>query len=244
MAFLCRLTGRRGRAWYFVLYLLLLCAVEWACAAGWGAPAAMAAALASLEQSVRVQEAYVAEAQARYEKTRSFRHDLQNHLSVLDGLLRSGQIEEARGYLQKLEASSTALSPPCRTGDAAVDVVLGEKLELAGSRGIHAEAALRLPEGRAVDSFDLCVIFANALDNALRACGEAEGEPFLRVRGQRQGDFYRLEFENSCAAGPPPRAGMGLSNIRAVAEKYGGAVRFERAGGRFCLDVLLNISGP
>lgn len=199
------------------------------------------AALESLSQSVQAQRTYVAEAQARYEKTRSFRHDLRNHLSVLDGLLAAGRAEEARGYLQKLEASAGTLAPPCRTGDAAVDALLGEKLALAEARGIPAEVSLRLPEEG--DGFDLCVIFANALDNALRACEEAEGEPFLRVRGQRQGDFYRLEFENSCAPGPPPEPGTGLRNIRAAAEKYGGAAAWEKTGGRFRLDVLLNISG-
>lgn len=198
-------------------------------------------ALESLAQSVQAQRTYVAEAQARYEKTRSFRHDLQNHLSVLGGLLSAGRAEEARAYLQKLEAVSGTLAPPCRTGDAAVDALLGEKLALAEARGIPAEVSLRLPEEG--DGFDLCVIFANALDNALRACEEAEGEPFLRIRGQRQGDFYHLEFENSCAPGPPPEPGTGLRNIRAAAEKYGGAAAWEKAGGRFRLDVLLNISG-
>lgn len=200
------------------------------------------AELDSLSQSVQAQRTYVAEAQARYEKTRSFRHDLQNHLSVLDGLLAAGRTEEARGYLEKLEAASAALAPPCRTGDPAVDALLGEKLALAEARGIPAEISLRLPGDGELDGFDLCVIFANALDNALRACGEAEGEPFLRVRGERQGDFYRLEFENSCAPGPPPEPGTGLRNIRAAAEKYGGAAAYERTGGRFRLDVLLNIS--
>jgi len=201
------------------------------------------AALTALAQSVQAQRSYVEEAQARYEKTRSFRHDLRNHLSVLDGLLGAGRTEEARLYLQKLEAASGALAPPCRTGNAAVDALLGEKLSLAEARGIAAEVSLCLPGDGAVDGFDLCVIFANALDNALRACQDAEGEPFLRVRGQRQGDFCRLEFENSCAPGPPPKPGTGLSNIRAAAEKYGGAMRFEKTGGCFRLEVLLNISG-
>ena len=200
------------------------------------------AELASLSQSVQAQRTYVAEAQARYEKTRSFRHDLQNHLSVLDGLLSAGRTEEARSSLAKREAASDALAPPCRTGDPAVDALLGEKLALAEAKGIPAEISLRLPADGSLDSFDLCVIAANALDNALRACGEAEGEPFLRVRGERQGDFYRLEFENSCAPGPPPEPGTGLRNIRAAAEKYGGAAAYEKTGGRFRLDVLLNIS--
>ncbi len=180
------------------------------------------------------------EARTRYEKTKSFRHDLRNHLFVLEGLLGAGQTEAARRYLRKLEAASSELSPPCRTGGPALDVLLGEKLELARSRGVDAEAFLRLPEERAVDSFDLCVIFADALDNALRACEALEGEAFISVKGQRQGDFYRLEFENSCAAEPQP--GTGLSNIGAVAEKYGGVVDFQRDGNCFRLAVLLNIS--
>jgi len=201
------------------------------------------AALESLTRSAQAQRTYITEAQARYEKTRAFRHDLRNHLSVLDGLLSGGRTEEARQYLQRLEAASSELSPPCRTGDPVVDVLLGEKLELAESRGISVDASLHLPEDRAVDSFDLCVIFANALDNALRGC-EAMEDAYIRIRGQRQGDFYRLEFENSCADGESsPEPGTGLSNIRAAAEKYGGAMRFEQTGGRFRLDVLLNISG-
>lgn len=193
-------------------------------------------------EALASQRTYVEEARARYEKTRSFRHDLQNHLSVLDGLLAAGRTEGARQYLQRLEACASELSPPCRTGDPAVDVLLGEKLELARSRGVDAEVSLRLPEGRVVDSFDLCVIFANAMDNALQACREGGGEAFLRVRDGRQGDLYRLEFENSCAGGPPPEPGTGLRNIRAVAEKYGGAMDVRREGGCFRLEVLLNIS--
>lgn len=198
------------------------------------------AALDTLTQSCRAQRVYVAEARARYEKTKAFRHDLQNHLTVLNGLLCAGKTEEGCRYLQKLETAASPLSPPCRTGSLEVDVMLGEKLALARSRGIEAEAFLRLPEG--ADGFDLCVIFANAMDNAVEACLEVEGERFIRISGQRQGDFYRLEFENSCAPGPPPKPGTGLSNIKAVAEKYGGAVLAERSGGRFRLDVLLNIS--
>lgn len=198
------------------------------------------AALDSLAQSVQAQKTYVAEARTRYERTKSFRHDLQNHLSVLDGLLRDGRTAEARDYLRRLESAASALSPPCRTGDPAVDVLLGEKLTLARDRGIDAEAAVRLPEG--VDGFDLCVIFANALDNALAACAAEEGA-FLRVWDRRQGDWYGLFFENSCRPGPGVRPGTGLANIRAAAEKYRGTASFRQEGGRFRLDVLLNISG-
>ena len=47
------------------------------------------AELQSLAHAAHTQKVYIAEAQARYEQTKSFRHDIKNHLSVLDGLLRS-----------------------------------------------------------------------------------------------------------------------------------------------------------
>lgn len=199
-------------------------------------------ALQSLAQAVQAQRSYIAGAQARYEQTRAFRHDVKNHLSVLDGLLGGGKLEEGRAYLKKLEAASEALSFPYQTGNPVVDILLAEKLGLA--REIPAEVSLLLPEPCAIDDFDLCVLFANALDNAIRACQSSGEPPFLRISGRRQGTFYMLAFENSCPAGPLPPAGTGLSNIRSVAEKYHGAVLTEQAEGRFSLNVLLDISLP
>lgn len=200
------------------------------------------AALRSLTQAAGAQRVYVAEAQARYAQTRAFRHDIQNHLSVLSGLLNGGRAEEAAAYLQKLEKVSDSLSFPAYTGNPVIDVLLGEKLEAAKSGGIAAEVSVRLPVPCGVDDFDLCVIFANALDNAVSACQNGSGEQFLRIGGEQQGDFYMLVFENTCQSGPMPPMGTGLSNIKAVAEKYRGAMMAEKTDQRFFLHVLLNIS--
>ena len=188
------------------------------------------AELQSLTQAAHEQKVYIAEAQARYEQTKSFRHDIKNHLSVLDGLLRSG----------KLEAVSEALSFPYQTGNPVVDILLGEKLGLA--KEIAAEVSLVLPKPCGIDDFDLCVLFANALDNAITACRANDGAKAIRISGKQQGDFYMLTFENTCSDEPLPPAGTGLSNIKAVAEKYHGALLTEKNGRQYYLSVLLNIS--
>lgn len=200
------------------------------------------AALASLMQAARYQKIYTVQAQMRYEKTRSFRHDLKNHLSVLSGLIQNQKWEAATSYLQKLEAASAALSIPCRTGNPVLDILLGEKLELAEAYGIKTEISLLLPENCGIDLFDLCVIFSNALDNAIAACRDLPEDKFIRITGSRRGGFYILSFENACREGPLPPEGTGLSNIRAAAEKYHGAVSTEKTAAQFCLHVLLNIS--
>ena len=198
------------------------------------------AALQSLTQAAHAQKVYITEAQLRYDQTKSFRHDIKNHLSVLDGLLKGEKLDEGRAYLKKLEAVSESLSFPFQTGHPVVDILLGEKLGLA--REITAEVSLILPKPCGIDDFDLCVLFANALDNAISACRSNHGEKFIRISGKQQGDFYMLTFENTCPDGPLPSAGTGLSNIKAVAEKYHGAVLTEKNGRHFSLSVLLNIS--
>ncbi|MCI9331334.1 MAG: GHKL domain-containing protein [Oscillibacter sp.] len=198
------------------------------------------AELQSLTQAAQAQKIYIAEAQARYEQTKSFRHDIKNHLSVLGGLLRGGKLEEGREYLKKLETVSESLSFPYQTGNPVVDILLGEKLGLA--KEIAAEVSLVLPKPCGIDDFDLCVIFANALDNAITACRKSAGAKAIRIGGKQQGDFYMLTFENTCPDEPLSPAGTGLSNIQAVAEKYRGAVLTEKSGPRFYLSVLLNAS--
>jgi len=200
------------------------------------------AAYQSLSQAAQTQKVYIAEAQTRYEQTKAFRHDIRNHLSVLDGLLSSGRLEESKAYLQKLKTVSTSLSFPIQTGNPAVDILLGEKLGQAKANGITAEVSLLLPDPCGVDSFDLCVIFANALDNAIRACQVVKGVKSIRISGERQGDFYLLAFDNTCADGPMPPMGTGLANIKSAAEKYHGAMLAEKKDQCYSLSVLLNIS--
>lgn len=200
------------------------------------------AALQSLTQAAEAQKIYVAEARSRYEQTNAFRHDIKNHLSVLDGLLSNQKVDESRAYLKKLETVSSSLSFPCQSGNPVVDILLGEKLGLAKANGIAAEVSLILPKTCNIDDFDLCVIFANALDNAISACQTSEKTKSISITGEKQGDFYMLEFVNTCSAAPLPPMGTGLSNIRSVADKYHGAILTEKADQSFCLNVLLNIS--
>ncbi|MCI8402289.1 MAG: GHKL domain-containing protein [Lachnospiraceae bacterium] len=198
------------------------------------------AALLSLTQATQAQRTYIAEAKTRYEQTKAFRHDIKNHLAVLNALLEKGQLSESRDYLKKLETVSSSLSFPCQTGNPVVDILLSEKLGMAKADGIGAKVSLLLPVPCGIDDVDLCVIFSNALDNAIHACRAVREDGFIHISGERQGDFYMLIFQNSCSHEPLPPMGTGLSNIRSVARKYHGAMLTEKKEGVFTLNVLLN----
>ena len=72
-----------------------------------------------------------------------------------------------------METVSESLSFPYQTGNPVVDILLGEKLGLA--KDLAAEVSLVLPKPCGIDNFDLCVLFANALDNAITACRANDG---------------------------------------------------------------------
>lgn len=196
-----------------------------------------------LEKEVRTQKIYVEQAKLRYDQTQSLRHDMKNHLTVIGGLLKKGKTDIAEEYLEKLNAAASELSFSVNTGNPIIDILLEDKLNLAKAEITDIEISVNLEHiSRTVNDFDLCVIFANALDNALTACRTAEGRRKLSVTGERQGSFYMLEFENTCSDEPMGQAGTGLSNIRAAVEKYGGAISVEKSAEIFRLNAILNIS--
>ena len=196
-----------------------------------------------LEQEIASQRDYVEESNLRYKQTQSFRHDVKQHLLVLNGLLERGEVQQAKDYLDKLERIPEQFSYPCKTGNTVTDTLLSSKLSIAIQYGIRVECTVKIPSSCNLDDLDLCVLFSNAVDNAIHACRQQGGKGcFIRISGKQKGDFFMLEVENSCPYAGAYKKGIGLTNIEAVAEKYSGAVTTQLQGGCFFLNVLLVIS--
>lgn len=183
------------------------------------------------------------EAKANYEKTKAFRHDIRNHMTVVKELLSCGRSEEALRYITDMEGVTEELSYPCSTNNPVVDILMRNKLGLAKNMGIDANCQLILPCPCPVRDIDLCVILSNALDNAIHACKktDVDAERYICVTGHMQGDFMLLEIENSYDGKGVIRQGTGLSNIKTVAEKYQGTMSIQTRGTVFTLSVLLII---
>ncbi|MDE7324631.1 MAG: GHKL domain-containing protein [Lachnospiraceae bacterium] len=199
--------------------------------------------LSLLEQAEHSLNQYVEEAKAHYDKTKSFRHDIKNHIAVVKGLLQHGKTEQALNYIGDMEEMTGGLSFSCSTNNPIADILLGNKLGIAKSMGIEVNCPLILPYPCPVRDIDFCIILSNALDNAIHACRmlDSDAEKYIHVTGRIQGDFLLLEIENSFQGRRSFRTGTGLSNIKAVAEKYHGTMSVRIQGAVFILSVLLII---
>ena len=200
-----------------------------------------------LEQQAAEQEIYLQEAILRDRQTRAFRHDIRNHLTVLSELLKAGETGGACDYLSHLEEAAEELSCAVRTGNAAADALLGSKLKAAEQKSIGVRCELVIPAESAVKDMDWCILLANALDNAVRACEQLPGEErWIHMTSRKKGSFWLLTVENSCTKElrSVPEDGIGLSNIRAVAEKYQGTVENTVSDGKYRLRIIFGCYKP
>ncbi len=197
-----------------------------------------------LEQQEHSLNQYVEEAKTRYDETKSFRHDIRNHIAVVKKLLQGGKLEEAVSYIEDMDDMAEKMSFPCSTNNPVVDILVGNKLGIAKSMGIDVDCSLLLPYPCSLRDIDICIVLSNALDNAIQAVKNlgAGTEKYIRVSGRIQGDFLMMEIENSFHGKGAFKKGTGLSNVKKVAEKYGGAMSIEIQENVFALHVLLIIS--
>ncbi|RKI44040.1 GHKL domain-containing protein [bacterium D16-51] len=199
--------------------------------------------LSLLEQQEHSLNQYVEEAKVRYDETKSFRHDIRNHIAVVKDLLQSGKLEEAVSYIDDMDDMAEKMSFPCSTNNPVVDILVGNKLGTAKSVGIDVDCSLLLPYPCGIRDIDICIVLSNALDNAIHAVKSLDDsiEKYIRIFGRLQGDFLMMEIENSFHGKGAFKKGTGLSNIKKVVEKYDGAMNIEAQGNVFVLHVLLII---
>lgn len=116
------------------------------------------------------------ELMAQQDQLRRFRHDISNQLIVLKQyLIHGGTIDEVShmdAILESLERTDSMID----TGNLALDAIISTKQVLAQKKGIKFECQLQIPERIPITAEDICVIFGNALDNAIEACDRIQQE--------------------------------------------------------------------
>ena len=206
-----------------------------------------------LEQASRLaglREVYYQGLRQQERQVRQLRHDLRNHLTVVQGLLEKGDAQRAIGYLEQIAASPALRGGRRFCENEAANVVLAAKAEVMERAGIAADFAVSLPRELPVADTDLAALLGNALDNAIEGVeGAAEKRIALRCRVDK--GLFMLRVENPVGAAIHPDLattkadksahGFGIPGMREIAERYHGTLEAEGKDGRFILLVCLVI---
>lgn len=198
--------------------------------------------MSALEAFTEIQKQYINEARQKYENTKVFRHDMNNHMITLAGLIKNHETGKAMEYLGRFDEEVKKLSFEVFTGNTVIDVILKEKLGYAKEHGIKIICDAQIPNDFIVDDFDLCIIFFNALDNAIKGCEYAD-EKMIDIVAKKNKDFFVIDIINSFNAGKYQKGtGIGLETIRFITERYGGYLETGTENGNFRVSIMFYLT--
>ena len=181
-------------------------------------------------------------------------HDLKHYIGILRSEVSK---DEKLGYLDELEDEIRSYEAQNKTGNKTLDIILTAKSLQCQNEGITLTSVADGKELAFMKPADICVLFGNALDNAVESTEKIADtdKRLIHLSVMRQKSFVRIRIENCCegvlkyVGGIPFTTkadtryhGYGIKSIRAVAEKYGGTMTAKLEGGWFELRVLIPVS--
>lgn len=133
-------------------------------------------------------------------KIRAIRHDMVNHIVGIYNYISDGQIDKAKGYIERLQKDLTDTRNYVNTGSIGIDSVMNYKISEALRAGIMVKTDISIPENMVMDEFDINIIMGNLMDNAIEAVSvieEEAREPILVCIKYRSG-FLIIKVDNIC----------------------------------------------
>ena len=201
-------------------------------------------------------ERVLAERERQYEQSRESIeainikcHDLRHQIRALaDG----GAVVDPAA-LADVAREVDVYDAAVHTGNEALDTILTEKSLVCQREGITLTC---VADGSALDFMapaDIYALFGNALDNAVEAARGASRRSISVVVRRTMGvtsvsveNYYDLGAQPTFEDGLPQTTkadkanhGFGMRSMRAIAERYGGALVARAEDGTFSLDIML-----
>ncbi|KMZ54077.1 sensor histidine kinase [Dorea sp. D27] len=182
-----------------------------------------------------------------------YRHDMRHYLSNIIVQLREGKTKEAlevlKGRFDELDRP-LHLSAYCK--NPIVNATLALYLKRAEEAGIQVSVDCDIPEVLPVDSAELAIVLANAVENAVHACAKRpeDARKQIKVRCVSRPQMIvevvntydgTVDFdENSLPRAEDDGHGTGTQSILAFARKYNAFLSYKTEGDMFYMRVLVN----
>lgn len=202
---------------------------------------------------------YLNEQQKHYEylemrerKTKKFRHDLRNHMYMLNTLNQQQEYEKLQEYLKIINGEIEAFGNSICVNNGIVDAILNKFASEAEKLGMKMEVIGHFPSKCNIGAYDLCTIFSNLLNNAVEAEQESEGDTIHVSCGYTQEKII-ISIENDSVGKKIEKNGtfetskkdkfnhgFGLENVKECVERNEGELLIKSEENRFKVIVLLN----
>ena len=188
------------------------------------------------DQKKESQLAHYRDMQAVYERQGRKMHDYKNQIRTMQVLLKDGDVQAAAGLAERLTESISVEMSAVNTNHPVVNAVLNQKFHAAREQGVSMIFRVGDMSGMPLDGEETVILLSNLLDNAIHECVKVvrkgrkaviniklvqeDGKLIFSVRNPvsekvRVADGIVLDSGGGMH-------GVGLMNVKAVVDKYGG----------------------
>lgn len=187
----------------------------------------------------------------REHETKKFRHDIKNHLLLLENLMSTGKYENAQEYLNMINEKVSSFSNQISVNNGIADAIFNRFYMEAQEIGITLKVSGHFPLDCYVTAYDICTVFSNLLSNAIRAEYEAEGKMvevhikyienkvLLTVENDYVNELNEVDGIFKTTKEDSLGHGYGLTNVRECVEKKGGYLSISTENHRFKAMVMM-----
>ena len=198
----------------------------------------------------RLQEDYTLQINESLKTLRSIRHDIKNHLIIIDGYASQKNFEKIHEYISRIgkRFKNTA---QIQTSSIPVSAILNEKSALAQQMNISCEITCNFPDLQ-IDDFTMITILGNLLDNAITAASKCT-DGWVTVDIQYQDSFLIIAVDNSHTEKIQEKDGVftstktdksdihgiGIKNVCKAVNNLHGQIDINYTEGVFRVDILL-----
>ena len=180
---------------------------------------------------------------------KGFRHDIKNHWVALRGYFQRDDYEGGIQYIDEMSKNLIS-SETIDTGNVALDAIISTKKALAEEKNIKFEATVQIPEKMPIDATDICIIFGNALDNAIEACDKIKDDKkHIKLSVIFEEDAILCKISNTISKGKKltmkttkadkENHGFGLDNIKQALSKYNHVLKIDQTDDEFMLSFII-----
>lgn len=198
----------------------------------------------------RMEQAYSDQIDANLKELHSIRHDMKNHLIIIDGYAAQQNYEKIHAYINKITGSFHS-EPLFDTPSNTVSALLNEKYQTAKRQNISCRIHTDFPYIH-IDDFSIITILGNLFDNAITAACKCENG-WIHMDLSQSDSYLALEMQNShietikesngefitTKEDKNILHGIGIKNVRKAVEALNGQLSITYTKDTFTVHILV-----
>ena len=205
-----------------------------------------------MKEKIDLEYRYYNKIEKSQENIKKIYHDMNNHMICIANLSSEKDVKE---YVRSLDLDIGYMN--FNLGNKILDIIVSEKYQLCKEKRIRFNIVADFSKLDFIEMMDLCVIFSNALDNAIEACDKILDEStvkYISVNVTYINSFCFIKIENSkvndiniknnnfiTSKKEKTMHGIGLKNIKDTVYKYNGDISIDFDDDKFLIKIIFSI---